>query len=327
MDVDKKEIELLKNLYWDQRAAIRIDGTTSDFVKVKRGVRQGCVLSPDLFSLYTEMIMRHIKELEGIRVGGVNLNNLRYADDTALFADSEEKLQKIVEVVVEESKKLGLEINIEKTVVLACSKKTKVPKCNIVIDGMQLKQVDNFKYLGSVVTSDSKSEKDIKMRIGTAKAAFRKMEKVLCARTMKMATRLRLLKCYVWSVMLYGSESWTISKNMQARLEAAEMWCLRRMMKIPWMKKVSNQDVLRKAGTGRELLSTVMKRQSSFLGHVLRKEKMEHLVLTGKIEGRRARGCQRLTFLDWIARHHASGRRIDVIRDCVDRTIAANVRI
>ena len=88
----------MKNLYWDQQAAVRVNSIISEYVEIARGVRQGCVLSPDLFSLYTEMIMRHIKEMEGIRVGGVNVNNLRYADYTALLANEEKKLQDLLDV-------------------------------------------------------------------------------------------------------------------------------------------------------------------------------------------------------------------------------------
>jgi len=108
LDLGGQDVELRKNLYWDQQASVRLNGIMSDYVEIMRGVRQGCVLSPDLFSLYTEMIMRHIKDLDGIRVGGVNINNLRYADDTAMIADDEQKLQELMDVVVEESEKKGL---------------------------------------------------------------------------------------------------------------------------------------------------------------------------------------------------------------------------
>ena len=88
LDIDGQEVELIKNLYWDQQAAVRYNGEISKYVSVRRGVRQGCIMSPDLFSLYTELIMRNIKEIERFSIGGVNINNLRYADDTVIIADS-----------------------------------------------------------------------------------------------------------------------------------------------------------------------------------------------------------------------------------------------
>lgn len=92
LDIDGKEVELIKSLYWDQQAAVRQNGALSDFVIIRQGVRQGCVLPPELFNLYTETIMRHLKDQDGLSVGGVNINSLRYADDTAILADSEEEL-------------------------------------------------------------------------------------------------------------------------------------------------------------------------------------------------------------------------------------------
>jgi len=91
-------------LYRDQQASVKLNGIISDYVEMMRGVRQECILSPDLFSFYTEMIMRHIKDLDGFRIGGVNINNLRYADDTTLIVDEEQKLQKLMNVVVQKVK-------------------------------------------------------------------------------------------------------------------------------------------------------------------------------------------------------------------------------
>ncbi|GFO04754.1 retrovirus-related pol polyprotein from type-1 retrotransposable element r2 [Plakobranchus ocellatus] len=103
---------------WEQTAAIRIENKTSTFQDIKRGVRQGCVLSPDLFSLYSEIIMRNLENHPGIKVGGKNINNLRYADDTVLIAENKEDLQKLLNIVEEESRKKGLELNSKKTEVM-----------------------------------------------------------------------------------------------------------------------------------------------------------------------------------------------------------------
>ena len=94
-----------------------------------------------------------------------------------------------------------------------------------------------------------RSEVEIKKRIRIANLAFKKMGKILNKGNLSFETRLRILKCYVWSTLLYECESWTISKSMQARLEAAEMWFLRRMCKIKWKDRVTNKEALRKAGT------------------------------------------------------------------------------
>ena len=94
-------------MYWEQTAAMRVEGEISAFQKIKRGVRQGCVLSPDLFSLYSEIVMRN--------VGGHNINNLRYADDTVLISENEKDLQQLLNIVESKSKEKGLELNSKKT--------------------------------------------------------------------------------------------------------------------------------------------------------------------------------------------------------------------
>ena len=115
-------LRLIRNLYWNQRAGVRVSGEVIDMQNIKRGVRQGCVLSADLFNIYSEGKMRSIRDLEGIKVGGQNLNSIRNADDTALIADSKEKLQLIIERLVEASEQKGLKLNASKTKVIVISK-------------------------------------------------------------------------------------------------------------------------------------------------------------------------------------------------------------
>ena len=241
-------------------AAIRVENKLGEWVPIQKGVRQGCVLSPDLFSLYSEKIMSTVQDLEGVQIGDMNINNLRYADDTALIADFNEKLQKILDRVVLESEEMGLTINCKNTYSLTVSKR-KCPVCKLNVKDKEIKQVDSFTYLGSIITSDGRSETDIKCRIGMAKSAFTGMRNVLCSKKLNIETRKRVLKWYVWSVLTYGSECWTISKNMAKRIEAAEMWFLRRMLRIQWVEKLSNEKVLEKARTKRELLNNIMGRQ------------------------------------------------------------------
>jgi len=136
--------------------------------------------------------------------------------------------------------------------------------------------------------------------------------KILRHQKMSMSTRMRVLQCYVISTLLYGCESWTISGAMENKLEAAEMWFLRKMQRIPWTDRVTNEEVLKRAGTKRTLLSTIRRRQLEFLGDVVRKEGLENLVLTGKIEGNRDRGRQRKTFLGSLREQVANKWRTDI---------------
>ena len=112
LELDDKDLRLIQNFYYQQEAGIRINDTVSKMVPIKRGVRQGCELLPDLYSLFSEILMRTIKNLPGIGVGGVNVNNLRYADDAVLIAKNQEELQALVTQLDRVSKKFGMQINI-----------------------------------------------------------------------------------------------------------------------------------------------------------------------------------------------------------------------
>ena len=113
-----------------------------------------------------------------------------------------------------------------------------------------------------------------------------------------MTTKFRVLKAYVWSVLLYGCECWTITKDLKKKLEAVEMWFLRKMLRVSWTEKKTNDAVLDDAGVKRSLVRTIRKRQLQFVGHLNRHKGFEHLALTGKIEGVRSRGRQRTKYLD-----------------------------
>ena len=117
---------MIRNLYWDQSAAVRIGGELSEYKLIKRGVRQGCVIimSPDLFNIYSEMILRNFENYPGVKINGENINNIRYADDTVLIADSEENLQRLLDITIEKSEEIGLTLNVKKTECMVISKKS-----------------------------------------------------------------------------------------------------------------------------------------------------------------------------------------------------------
>ena len=259
--VDGKDIRIIRNLYRDQRAAVKIEEEYSDWVEIKRGARQGCVLSPDMFTLYSQIVMDEIRDMEGIKMDGRSINNIRYADDTALIADSKEQLQQLLNKLHESCNRRGLKINAAKTETMLVSKKNEEIQMNIKLENIQIKQVKSFKYLGSIITEDGRSEQDIKTRIGIAKTSFGKLKKILTNTHMDWSLRTRFLKGFVWSTLMYGSEAWTISNTMKKRLDALEMWFLRRMLRVSWRDHVTNDEVLRRAQTNRTLLRTIRPRQ------------------------------------------------------------------
>ena len=327
MQIGGKDIRIIRNLYYDQIAAVRVGDELADWVKIRRGVRQGCVMSPVFFSIYGEIIMRRIGELEGISVGGKNFNNVRYADDTVLIADSMEKLQRLVERVDAAGEEMGLRINRKKTECMVMSKRN-APACNISIGNENIKQVDKFKYLGSMLTEDGRSENEIRQRIGIAMNAFGKMKNMVT--DISIETRIRVIKTYIWAILLYGYETWTINKDMERKLEAFEVWCWRRMMRVSWTERRTNDSIFEEIGKERELLRTIRRRQMRFLGHVMRREQLENLSLTGRISGERGRGRPRMKYLDGLKRTIGgglrTGRMLQMTRDRdVWKSMVANV--
>ena len=142
-----------------------------------------------------------------------------------------------------------------------------------MINREEIKNVDQFTYLGSLITSDRRCTKEITKRIILAKDSFNKMSVIFKNRQLKLKTKLRLLECFVWPVLLYRCDAWTINKNMRERIDAVEMWFLRRILRISWVDKVRNEKVLKKAGVKRSLMKIIRIRQMQFLRHVMKSKK------------------------------------------------------
>ena len=144
LDVDKSETRLLTNLYWKQTAAVTCGDDISGWLDIKQGVRQECVASPHLFALYTEIIMRELDDMDGFRIGDTVVNNLRYAYDTVIIAESEEQLQCLINVVVTKSEEKSLYLNSAKSFAIVFSKDSQIPTCNINVQDKILEQVLSF---------------------------------------------------------------------------------------------------------------------------------------------------------------------------------------
>ena len=261
------------------------------------------------------MIMRQIEEIEGLKIDGHNINNIRYADNTVLTAGSKEKLQELLNKVVEESENKGLELNSKKTESMIITRKTSIPKCEIKIKENTIKQANSFKYLGTQITSDGRNHQEIKSRIAQAKASFQQMKSIMTNIKMSIVVRKRILEAFIEPVLLYGCEAWTIDERMKRSLETTEMWFLRRMMRIPWTAKKTNEEVLTEAQTTRQLMTKIRKRQAKFVGHVIRRNQLEHLVTTGKFDGKRGRGRPREKMLDSLADWMNIGKPSEMIRE------------
>ena len=198
--IDKRDRDLIKNLYMEQAVVIRIDGKDSEAAKIGRGVRQGCPMSPQKFNIYIEALMQKAMDHQkvGVKVGGRIVQAVRFADDQAVVANSNAGLQRIMEILNKTSEKYGMKINLKKTKVMRISRK-EGSKITINIDGVKLEQVKQFNYLGSTITEDCKSNSEIRRRIILGKEAFNKNNELLRGK-LELSLKKRLIKTIIWSV-------------------------------------------------------------------------------------------------------------------------------
>ena len=201
---------LLRNLYVGQEATVRTGHGTIDWFQIGQGVRQGCILSLCLFNLYAEYIMRNTwldEEQAGIKIVRRNINNLRYADDTTIMAESEEELKSLLMKVQEESEKVGLKLNIQKTKIMASG-----PITSWEIDGETVETVADFIFLGFKITADGDCSHKIKRRLLLGRKVMTNLDSILKSTDITLSTKVCLVKAMVFPVVVYGYESWIIKK-------------------------------------------------------------------------------------------------------------------
>ena len=294
-------VTLLEKLYSKQQAKVRVAGVLSKGFCIKRGVRQGCTMSPYLFNILSETVMREALDgfEGGIRIGGRRISNLRYADDIVLLACTEAELQDLVNRLDQASRIYGLLINIEKTKVMVMG--NNINSC-ITVQGNKLDQVDTFLYLGSLITAEGDCEKEIRARLAKGRSIGTSLRQIWRSHGITTSTKLRLLNALVWPVATYGCESWTIKKREEERINAFEMKCLRQVLRVSWTAKKTNEWVLKEAGVERHLLKAVKQRKLSYFGHVMRKtgDCLEKEMIQGTMPGTRRRGRPRTAWMDNI---------------------------
>ena len=166
----------------------------------------------------------------GIKIVGRNINNLRYADDTTLMAESEEELKSLLMKVKEESEKFGLKLNIQKTKIAASG-----PITSWQIDRETMETVSDFIFLGSKIIAD-----EIKRHLLLGRKAMTNLDSLFKGRDIPLPTNIHLVKAIVFSVVMYGCDSWTIKKAEHQRMDAFELWCWRRLLRIPWTTRRFN---------------------------------------------------------------------------------------
>ena len=193
--------------------------------------------------------MRNIRLDEaqaGIKIAGRNTNNLRYADDTTLMAESEKELKTLLMKVKEESEKAGLKLNIQKTKIMESG-----PVTSWQIDGETVETVTDFIFLGgSKITADGDCSHEIKRYLLLRRKVMTNLDNILKSRDIILTTKVRLVKAMIFLIVMYGCESWTIKKAEHQNIDAFELWCWRRLLRVPWTARRANQSILKEISPG-----------------------------------------------------------------------------
>ena len=223
----------------------------------------------------------------GIKITRRNINNLRYADDTTLMAESEEELKSLLKVK-EESEKVGLKHNIQKMKIMASG-----PITSWQIDG---ETVSHFILGGSKITADGDCSHEIKRCLLLERKVMTNLDSIFKSRDITLPTKVRLVKAMVFPVVMYGCESWTVKKAEHQRIDVFELWCWRRLLRVPWTARRSNQSII---SPGCSLEGMRLKLKLQYFGHLMRRvDSLEKTLMLGGIGGRRRRGRQRMRWLD-----------------------------
>ena len=164
-----------------------------------------------------------------------------------------------------------------------------------------METVDDFIFLGSKITADGDCSHEIKRRLLLGKKVMTNLDRILKSRDIILPTKAHLVKAIVFPVVMYVCESWTVKKAEHRRIDAFEMWCWRRLLRVPWTARRSNQFILKEISPGCSLEGLMLKLKLQYFGHLMRRaDSLEKTLMLGKIEGRRRRGRQRIRWLDGI---------------------------
>ena len=200
----------------------------------------------------------------GIKIAGRNINHLRYANDTTLMAESEEELKSLLMKVKEESEKVGLKLNFQKTKIMASG-----PITSWEIDVELVETVSDFILGGSKIPADGDCSHEINRYLLLESKVMANLVSILKSRGITLPTKASPVKVMVFPVFMYGCESWTVKKAEHRRTDAFELWCWRRLLKVPWTARRSNQSILKEISPGCSLEGMMLKLKLQYFGHLM----------------------------------------------------------
>ena len=311
--IPKEIVAAARKLYDNSKAVVQVNGKTSEPFNVTTGVLQGDTLAPFLFVMVIDYVMSKSEEdfgfiyemgstRESSRHQQKKINDLDFADDIALLENSIQLANKQLEKLAEEARKVGLEINVEKTEFMAYNINEK--EGEVALGKHKLKKVEDFRYLGSMMQS---TESDFKRRKALAHGAWKSMEKIWTAKHVKIELKINIFEASVLSILLYGCESWIITPQIEQKVNSFATECYRRMLNIKRLDHIPLDSIYKQVNRS-PLMETIRSRQLGWLGHALRMESKEEPARIFALyepeirHGRARRGAKKLSYKGQIAK-------------------------
>ena len=301
--IPQKLIAIIRGFYEDATTQVIHNNRLSDPFSVKTGVRQGCLLSPMIFLLVIDWVMK--RTVDNKKTGipwtfSKQQEDLCFADDICLLSNKHQHMQTKVSQLNEEARKTGLKINIKKTEVMKINNKQQLP---ITLNSETLPEADKFVYLGSVVASNGGAEDDVGARINKARHAFITLRRVWNSSALSKTTKVRIFNTNVKTILLYGSETWKVTNAISNRLQTFINRCLRQILKIRWPQTISNNRLWEETNQT-PITETISKRKWSWIGHTCRREadNITRQALEWNPQGRRRVGRPKETWKRSIER-------------------------
>ena len=291
----------IQSFYVGSSACVRVGSDLSERFEVNVGLRQGCVMSPWLFNVFMDGVVREVNMRTLGRGLGMKERNgsewevsqLLFADDTAMVASTEERLQRLVDEFGAVCERRKLRVNVGKSKVMVCSRGGGRARLDVRLNGEVLEEVGSFKYLGSVISKGGGVSEDVSQRVNAGAAAYGAMKSIWREKEVGMRVKKGLYESIIVPTVMYGGESWGLRKKEERRLNVMEMNCLRNMCGVSRREHVRNEEVRRRVGVESELAERVKGRVLSWFGHVERMsgERMTKRVYESSVEGARGRGA------------------------------------
>ena len=322
-------LKAVQSFYSESRACVKGESGVSEWFDVRVGLRQGCVMSPWLFNMYMDGVVREVNarvQERGVEMIGQEgnvweVNQLLYADDTVLIGDSKESLQRLLNEFNNVCERRKLKVNVGKSKVMVCGKVERRERLNLRLNEEILEEVDSFRYLGSIVSKNGGVSEDVISRVNEGAKVSGAMNRIWRVRSLGVNVKRMMYESIVVPTVLYGAETWGLNVREKRRLNVMEMKCLRSICGVTIRDRIRNEEIRRRVGVQNDLAGRVERSVLRWYGHIERMngEWVAKRVYDSEVGGRRGRGRPNRVWMDGVKEAlNKRGWTLEQAREVVD---------